>query len=57
VKKNKRKEGETSSPHCKASKLLLGGREAKGREITGGLRRLSGFEWRLHGASEEKAGR
>jgi hypothetical protein len=32
------------------------GREAKGREIAGGLRWRSGFERRLRGASEEEKG-
>jgi hypothetical protein len=33
---NKRKEGETSSPRCEASGILLGGGEAEGKEIVVG---------------------
>jgi hypothetical protein len=54
AKMNKRKEGESSSPRCKASRLLLGGGEANGREIAGGLRWRSDFERRLRGANEEE---
>jgi hypothetical protein len=33
AKMNKRKEGETSSPRCEASGILIGGGEAEGKEI------------------------
>jgi hypothetical protein len=52
---NKSKEGKTSSPRWEASGRLLGGGEAGGKEIiTNRLRRLSGFELRLRGASEKE---